>query len=91
MEKVSGTLSNVPGISTYENLKDKPQINGVELFGNKSAEDLGLATKLQLEKMQTDTTESFVEFGETLEELQQQTQELQKTIAGFVDGNEVSF
>ena len=37
MEKVSGTLSNVPAIANYESLKDNPQVNGVELSGNKTA------------------------------------------------------
>ena len=66
MEKVSGTLSNVPGIANYDSLKDKPQINGVELSGNKNANDLGLASASQVEQ-------------------------LQKTIAGLIDGNEVAY
>ena len=52
MEKVSGTLSNVPGIANYESLKDKPQINGVVLSGNKTANDLGLASANQVEQLQ---------------------------------------
>ena len=32
MEKVSGTLSNVTGVTNYESLKDKPHVNGVELI-----------------------------------------------------------
>lgn len=66
MEKVSGTLSNVPGIAHYESLKDKPQINGVALSGNKTAKELGLASASQVEQ-------------------------LQKTIDGLVDGNEVAY
>ena len=66
MEKVSGTLSNVPAIANYESLNDKPQINGVELFGNKTAKELGLASASQVE-------------------------ELQKTIDGLIDGNEVAY
>ena len=49
MEKVSGTLSNVPAIANYESLKDKPQINGVELSGDKTSNDLGLASASQIE------------------------------------------
>lgn len=30
------------GISNYEELKNKPKINEIELIGNKSFEDLGL-------------------------------------------------
>lgn len=66
MERVSGTLSNVPAIANYESLNDKPQINGVALSGNKTAKELGLASASQVE-------------------------ELQKTIDGFVDGNEVAY
>lgn len=66
MEKVSGTLSNVPAIANYESLRDKPQVNGVELSGNKTAKELGLASASQME-------------------------ELQKTIDGLVDGNEVAY
>lgn len=66
MEKVSGTLSNVPAIANYENLKGKPQVNGVELSGNKTAKDLGLASASQVAQ-------------------------LQKTIDGLIDGNEVAY
>lgn len=66
MEKVSGTLSNVPGIANYESLGDKPSINEVELVGNKTAKELGLASASQVE-------------------------ELQKTIDGLIDGNEVAY
>lgn len=65
-EQVSGTLSNVPGITNYGSLKDKPQINGVELSGNKTAKELGLASASQVEQ-------------------------LQKTIDGLIDGNEVAY
>lgn len=66
MEKVSGTLSNVPGIANYEGLEGKPQINGVELSGNKTTVELGLASASQVEQ-------------------------LQKTIEGLIDGNEVAY
>lgn len=66
MEKVSGALSSVPGIVNYESLKDKPQINGVELSGNKTAKELGLASASQVEQ-------------------------LQKTLDGLIDGNEVAY
>ena len=66
MAKVSGTLSNVPAIANYESLKDKPQINGVELSGNKTTKELGLASASQVEQ-------------------------LQKTIDGLIDGNEVAY
>lgn len=52
MEKVSGILSNVPAVANYESLKDKPQVNGVELSGNKTAKELGIASASQVEQLQ---------------------------------------
>lgn len=52
MERVSGILSNVPAVANYESLKDKPQVNGVELSGNKTAKELGLASASQVEQLQ---------------------------------------
>lgn len=39
---ISGQLSGAPAVSDYEKLSKKPQINGVELIGNKSFEDIGM-------------------------------------------------
>ena len=39
---ITGQLSGAPAVSDYEKLSKKPQINGVELIGNKSFEDLGM-------------------------------------------------
>ena len=63
MEKVSGTLSNVPAIANYESLNDKPQINGVALFGNKTAKELGLASASQVEQLQN-TIDGLVDGNE---------------------------
>ena len=46
----SSTLSGTPipsggGTTNYENLRNKPQINGVELVGNKNAVDLSLVSE----------------------------------------------
>lgn len=53
---IVGSLSGAPAVSNYENLTKKPQINGVELIGNKSFEELGLdkvyAAKETVEKLQ---------------------------------------
>lgn len=53
---ISGQLSGAPAVSNYEKLNRKPQINGVELEGNKTFEDLGMdkvfASKQDVEKMQ---------------------------------------
>ena len=42
MEQLTGTMSSVPDSNNYENMSHKPQINGVELTGNKTSEELGL-------------------------------------------------
>ena len=42
MEQLTGTMSSVPNSNNYENMNHKPQINGVELVGNKTSEELGL-------------------------------------------------
>ena len=60
---VSGQLNNVPGISNYETLKDKPQINGVVLSGNKTSEELKLASAVEVEKLQK-TIESLIDGNE---------------------------
>lgn len=50
---LSGQLSGHPPTNDYEKLYRKPQVNGVELSGNKSFEELGMnqvfATKKELE------------------------------------------
>ena len=42
MEQLTGTLSGVPNSNDYEKMNHKPQINGVELVGNRTSEELGL-------------------------------------------------
>jgi len=49
---VSGRLSGSPGTSTYTSLSGKPQINGVELNGNKTAAELRLASAEEVEELQ---------------------------------------
>lgn len=53
---IVGMMSGAPAVSNYERLMKKPQINGVELVGNKSFEDLGLdkvfASKQELQELQ---------------------------------------
>ena len=39
---ITGQLSGSPAVSNYERLLKKPQINGVDLIGNKTFEDLGM-------------------------------------------------
>ena len=51
---LSGQLSGHSPTNDYEKLSHKPQINGVELSGNQSFEELGMdqvfATKKELEE-----------------------------------------
>ena len=42
MEQLTGIMSSVPNSNNYENMSHKPQINGVELTGNKTSEELGI-------------------------------------------------
>lgn len=71
MIQVKGTLSNVPGLSNYASLSDKPQINGVELLGNKNSEELGLVSKDQMEEYQHDTMLEFEDVGYCMQELKE--------------------
>ena len=54
MEQLVGMLSNAPGGSgtnDYEQLSNKPSVNGVVLSGEKSAEELGLVSDEELEQI----------------------------------------
>ena len=39
---IVGMMSGAPAVSNYEKLTKKPQINGVELIGNKTFEEHGM-------------------------------------------------
>lgn len=45
-----------PGTTTYQELTDKPQINGAELTGNKTLEELGIQPKGDYISAETDPT-----------------------------------
>lgn len=64
---IVGSLSGAPAVSNYEKLTKKPQINGVELVGNKTFEELGLdkmyAAKETVEKLQQ-TIDNLVDGNE---------------------------
>ena len=53
---IIGQMSGAPAVSNYEKLNKKPQINGVELIGNKTFEELGMdkafASKQELQELQ---------------------------------------
>lgn len=64
---IVGNLSGAPAVSNYEKLTKKPQINGVELVGNRTFEELGLdkvyAAKETVEKLQQ-TIDNLVDGNE---------------------------
>lgn len=47
-------VQNVVGAHRYDELKDKPKINGVEVSGSKSLNDYGIASKADAEKAASD-------------------------------------
>ena len=62
------------GTSDYEKIKNKPSINGVELIGDKTTEDLGitdveLITKLSPESIEEDLKENQVYNGNAIHDL----------------------
>ena len=78
MEQLTGTMSSVPDSNNYENMSHKPQINGVELTGNKTkVSELENDSKFQ-------TEEQVQEIRKTVEELGRRMDEL-------TDGNEVAY
>ena len=74
---IVGNLSGAPAVSNYEKLNKKPKINGVELVGNKTFEELGLNKVFASQE----------DLGEQKKDLQ----ELQKKFDELVDGNEVAY
>ena len=64
---IVGNLSGAPAVSNYEKLTKKPLINGVELVGNKTFEELGLdkvyADKETVDKLQQ-TIDNLVDGNE---------------------------
>lgn len=51
------------GTLNYNDLFNKPQINGVELSGNKSLDNLGIQAKLTIDSAPTEDSENPVESG----------------------------
>lgn len=78
---IVGSLSGAPAVNDYEKLNKKPQINGVELVGNKSFEDLGVdkvfATKQEIQEQKR--------------AIDKEISDLQKELDNLVDGNEVAY
>lgn len=53
-------LSNYSGTRDYEKLRNKPQINGVELIGDKSLEDLGIESDKTFYFTQNEALDTWV-------------------------------
>ena len=96
MEQITGMLNNAPAVANYPALKDKPQINGVELLGNKTFEELGMdktfATKQEFREAEKNyaTKQELQEAGKSYA-TKQEIQELQRKFDELVDGNEVEY
>ena len=78
---IVGSLSGAPAVSDYEKLNKKPQINGVELIGNKSFAELGIDKVFASKK----------EMQEQKQTIDKEIADLQKTLDNLVDGNEVAY
>lgn len=70
---ISGNVSldmnvqNVVGVHRYDELKDKPKINGVEVSGSKSLDDYGIASKADAEKAASDAAAALENAEQTLQ------------------------
>ena len=61
---VEGTLNAGSvsfGTTNYDELDNKPSINGVELVGNKTSDDLGIATKEYVDSVITNSITTALE------------------------------
>ena len=64
MEQLTGTLSGAPNSNDYEKMNHKPQINGVELVGNRTSEELGLGGDYVTRQERADGLKSKVDAEE---------------------------
>ena len=65
----AGSGSGGSGVSSYNELQDKPRINGVELLGNKTSDDLGIKVTGKLVSISNDSvfsTEQIKELKQSL-------------------------
>ena len=80
---IVGQMSGAPAVSNYESLNKKPQINGVELIGNKTFEELGMDKVFAMKQELQALDDKYAS--------KQELQELQKKFDELVDGNEVAY
>ena len=94
MEQLTGTMSSVPNSNNYENMSHKPQINGVELTGNKTSEELGLGSGSSVPvptKVSELENDSKFQTEEQVQEIRKTVEELGRRMDELTDGNEVAY
>ena len=78
VEKLEGGGDTPSGTSDYDDLSNKPQINGTTLSGNKTASDLGLATSTVVS-----------EISALVEALDGDNEALQTAVEGKADASDI--
>ena len=54
-------------VNDYEELNNKPKINGVELSNNKTLDELGIASKTKVEEIETELAETNMKLNTIIE------------------------
>lgn len=94
MEQLTGTMSSVPNSNNYENMSHKPQINGVELIGNKTSEELGLGSGSSVPvptKVSELENDSKFQTEEQVKDIRDAVEKMGRRLDELVDGNEVAY
>jgi len=94
MEKLTGTMRSVPNSNNYENMSHKPQINGVELTGNKTSEELGLGSGSSVPvptKVSELENDSKFQTEEQVKDIRDAVEKMGRRLDELVDGNEVAY
>ena len=94
MEQLTGTMSSVPNSTNYENMSHKPQINGVELTGNKTSEELGLGSGSSVPvptKVSELENDSKFQTEEQVKDIRDAVEKMGRRLDELVDGNEVAY
>lgn len=94
MEQLTGTMSSVPNSNNYENMSHKPQINGVELTGNKTSEELGLGSGSSVPvptKVSELENDSKFQTEDQVKDIRDAVEKMGRRLDELVDGNEVAY
>ena len=94
MEQLTVTMSSVPNSNNYENMSHKPQINGVELTGNKTSEELGLGSGSSVPvptKVSELENDSKFQTEEQVKDIRDAVEKMGRRLDELVDGNEVAY